>query len=473
MNPSITRNMDSKLGAEDTQPVLPYAGDVSPLPSVQQLKSSSRLLTEPHASDTPFADLSGAAGRGTDASSHAQTHHAYRPLIQSHDDISVDELKNILLSGVWFLRFPSVLESIYRSYVRTRALKIFRLNGLVGAILYGALGWGIYTQMPVTSHSGWLTIWGIGVTMMVVSRALSFFHFFDRWFNWYVTANSVVVVALSVLVNNYVPMGAGAALSYVSMSYMMFFVYCFVGLRFPHAVLAGWLGGAVGIALTYDLGSAIDWSMLHGTYTAASFLGMIMAYGLDRHNRISFLQSYLLQQTLNKSEQQAREDHLTGLANRRYLNETLGHEWNRMLRHQQSLVIMMVDIDYFKRYNDAVGHQAGDHCLQQIAQVLASLAHRSGEMAARYGGEEFVLLFPGMDIDAAKDQAQRLMDKMAALALPHPDPDIENSVVTLSIGIAVCVPKSSMTVDLLLRQADTALYKAKAHGRNRFEFFRV
>ena len=466
MYSSITHNLDSKAGATTPSPMLPYARDFSPLPSVQQLKSASKLL---HPGDPGHAEQ--ITAEQLDASLYKQT--AAHDRESKQDELSTDELKTTLITGVWFLRFPALLESIYRNYMRNRAIKIFRLNGLVGAILYGALGWGIYSQMPVSSHTRWLTLWGIGVALMIVSRTLSFFHFFDRWFSWYVTANSVAVVALAVLVNNSVPMGDGAALSYVSISYIMFFVYCFVGLRFPQAVLAGWLGGLCGIALTYQLGAAVDWRMLNGTYTAASVLGMIMAYGLDRHSRISFLQSYLLQQTLNKSEQQAREDHLTGLANRRYLNETLGHEWNRMLRHQQPLVIMMVDIDYFKRYNDAVGHMAGDQCLRQIATVLNGFALRSGEMAARYGGEEFVLLYPGMDIDAAKDQAQRLMDKMAELALPHPDPDIEDGLVTLSIGVAVCIPKSSMTVDQLLRQADTALYKAKAHGRNRFEFFRA
>ena len=463
MHSTLTRKVDSNTRAEAIQPLLPYVGDFSPLPSVQQLRSASKRLQPTNATPQPLITAA-----QLDATLHPTTATAEAAPVRS-----VDTLKTMLQTGVWFLRFPAVLEAIYRSYVRQRALKVFRLNGLIGAVLYGALGWGIYSQMPASSHRAWLALWGIGVLLMLSSRALSFFPVFDRWFNWYVSANSVGVVALAVLVNNLVPMGAGAALSYVSISYIMFFVYCFVGLRFPQAVLAAWLGGACGIALTYDLGAVVDWSMLHGTYTAASVLGMIMAYGLDRHSRISFLQSYLLQQTLNKSEQQAREDPLTSLANRRYLNETLGHEWNRMLRHQQSLVIMMVDIDYFKRYNDAVGHIAGDQCLRQIAALLHSYSKRSGEMAARYGGEEFVLLYPGMDIDAAKDQAQRLIAKMAEVALPHPDPEIENGIVTLSIGVAVCVPKSSMNVDQLLRQADSALYKAKAQGRNRFEIFRV
>lgn len=114
-----------------------------------------------------------------------------------------------------------------------------------------------------------------------------------------------------------------------------------------------------------------------------------------------------------------------------------------------------------------MGHIAGDKCLQQIGQLLQSLASRSGELAARYGGEEFVLLFPEMDQHFAEQQAQRLVARMAELAIP----DADGNAMTFIVGIAVMPPTLGTTVGQLLRQADIALYKAKDNGRDRYEFY--
>ena len=130
---------------------------------------------------------------------------------------------------------------------------------------------------------------------------------------------------------------------------------------------------------------------------------------------------------------------------------------------------MIIDVDFFKFYNDKLGHIAGDECLKQIAGLIAGLAKRSGELAARYGGEEFVLLFPNLDEHGAEQQAKRLMNAIEKLALPNPDE--HRPVVTISVGVAVTEPTEVSCVEQLLRQADAALYKAKANGRNRYEFF--
>ncbi len=387
------------------------------------------------------------------------------------------EIRSILTSGNWFLRFPAHLEKGYRHHHHQRAIGTFHSRGLIAILLFVVVSSGIIKLLPETSYLHWVMFSGVSFVVVLATWGLSFVPLFNRWFEWYVAFGGMVTLAISIIANNTVPMGDGTTLSYVGLIYIVFFIYSFIGLRFSAALIAGWVGGICGVVATYVIGADLNWQMLHRIYTAASVLGMCLAYGLDHQDRVNYLQSYLLQQTLNRSEELvfelgklSREDSLTGLANRRYLNEWMAHEWNRAQRQRQPLVIMMVDIDFFKRYNDQLGHVAGDQCLRQVAQLLKSLTHRSGELAARYGGEEFVLLFPGMDADFAKSQAQRLLERVAAEAIAHPDGG--GRYVTISIGISLCVPKPTMSVDQLLRQADTALYQAKSNGRNRYEFFR-
>ncbi|MFB9885857.1 diguanylate cyclase domain-containing protein [Balneatrix alpica] len=162
----------------------------------------------------------------------------------------------------------------------------------------------------------------------------------------------------------------------------------------------------------------------------------------------------------------SRRDGLTQLHNRISFDTQLAQEWNRAKREQTPVALIMMDVDYFKRYNDALGHPAGDEVLKHIATLLSCQAQRSGEVAARVGGEEFALLLPGVDLARARVTAERVRAQLAELGLPHPDSPA-NSHVTLSIGISARVPDMESTSDTLLKEADNALYEAKAQGRNR------
>lgn len=373
------------------------------------------------------------------------------------------------LSGIWFLRFPARLEKYYNAHSLTISIKTYRFNGLFSISVLIVIALGIFPSIPPASILPTMKVYATALAVMVGVRILSLFSILSKRFNWYVTISSIVIISIAVYANNAIPMGAGSTLSYIGMTYILFFIYCFVGLRLQLALLANLIGGGLGVLFTYVMGSQMDWAIMPATFATASFLAMFLAYGLGRQERINFLQSYLLKLSLEKSEKLSREDALTGLSNRRYLNEMLTIEWNRMLRQQNPLTILMIDIDYFKRYNDTLGHLAGDTCLYQIAQLIKEQANRSGELAARYGGEEFVLLFPAMDEDSAKEQVERLIARINTAAIPHPNSDLK--IVTVSIGISVCVPQPNMTVDEQLRKADDALYRAKANGRNRYEFF--
>ncbi len=158
-------------------------------------------------------------------------------------------------------------------------------------------------------------------------------------------------------------------------------------------------------------------------------------------------------------------DSLTQLANRRKFDEVWQTEWQRATRQSTPLAVIMLDVDFFKRYNDHYGHQAGDVCLQQVASILSSGIHRAGELVARYGGEEFVLVLPGADRADACASAERIRAAVQAAAIAHADSPL-GPVVTVSVGVAADTPRMGAHPEHLLRAADAALYRAKAQGRN-------
>ncbi|MCU9947760.1 sensor domain-containing diguanylate cyclase [Pseudomonas sp. PDM13] len=172
-----------------------------------------------------------------------------------------------------------------------------------------------------------------------------------------------------------------------------------------------------------------------------------------------------LQELNSKLETLSLTDALTGIANRRHFDEVLQQEWHRAQRTAEPLALAILDVDWFKRYNDHYGHPAGDACLQRIAQVLASTVSRSSDLVARYGGEEFVFLVPMTDAAGAQGIAQRLVQAIEELALPHELSTFGR--VTVSIGVAAMVPGQGEAAETLLQRADAALYEAKKAGRNR------
>ncbi len=159
-------------------------------------------------------------------------------------------------------------------------------------------------------------------------------------------------------------------------------------------------------------------------------------------------------------------DGLTGVANRRHFDDALTDEWRRCRRNGVPLALILIDIDYFKRYNDYYGHQAGDICLQAVASSLKAAFGRSHDLIARYGGEEFVCLMPESNRAGARAKAEALRKRVEQLAIPHADSP-GSPFVTLSLGVAVLIPDDQAAPADLVRSADLALYAAKQDGRNR------
>ncbi|MDT8408282.1 MAG: diguanylate cyclase [Wenzhouxiangellaceae bacterium] len=175
-----------------------------------------------------------------------------------------------------------------------------------------------------------------------------------------------------------------------------------------------------------------------------------------------------LQEALRKVEKISRIDGLTGVANRRYFEENLAQAWGQAITTRQPLSVIMLDLDRFKQYNDSVGHQAGDECLQRVSAALEAGIVRDQDLVARYGGEEFIILLPGANEKATYTVAERIQALVRGLAIVHPDSESANQV-TVSIGCATAKPGTIDSPSELVERADKALYVAKRAGRNRIE----
>ncbi|MBD1872806.1 PAS domain S-box protein [Nodosilinea sp. FACHB-131] len=174
-----------------------------------------------------------------------------------------------------------------------------------------------------------------------------------------------------------------------------------------------------------------------------------------------------LQQANGELSRVATTDALTQVANRRCFDQVFMQEWTRAQRATTSLALIMCDVDYFKPYNDHYGHPAGDRCLQQVAQLLKDHIQRPGDVLARYGGEEFVILLPKTTLVGAMAVATRIQHQFTQARLPHGFSSVADHI-TLSFGIACCVPLQEKLPSELLAAADAALYQAKLAGRNRY-----
>ncbi|MBZ0388858.1 GGDEF domain-containing protein, partial [Acinetobacter baumannii] len=377
--------------------------------------------------------------------------------------------------GLNFVWFPKQLETIYRFQYQNGAAYEFRYRAPIILILYLFLSFGIYQVLPTEQVLSWLSYYSWVGIIVLIAWILSFIKKLNQWFDYYVGIGSSAAVAITFILINVLENGQDNVLFHAAMMYAIVIIYGAVGMRFYTAIIAGWVGGLIGILVSTYLNGDIDWTFLNRTYTFSSFLGMTLAYATDRQHRENYLQNCMIE--LNRIElmQQAQQlsllsqqDALTGLANRRYLDETLDNEWRRALRHETPLTIMMVDIDFFKPYNDSLGHLKGDQCLKDIATAISSIAARSGDLVARYGGEEFLLLFPMTNAQQAKIQAERLMNAIKKIAIVHPCSSV-SPYVTISVGVATTIPRLNDSISAFVSRADHALYQAKTNGRNQYQ----
>lgn len=167
-------------------------------------------------------------------------------------------------------------------------------------------------------------------------------------------------------------------------------------------------------------------------------------------------------------ENLASIDGLTGVANRRQFDEVIELEWNRGIRASTPISLTMIDIDFFKQFNDHYGHAAGDECLKQVAATLAACVRRPTDLVARYGGEEFAMVLPNTSQQGAVEIAEAVRNGIRECGIPHAGSAVADHV-TVSQGVATTVPDRGVSPASLMHAADVALYEAKNAGRNRLQ----
>ncbi|MEF2071621.1 GGDEF domain-containing protein [Consotaella aegiceratis] len=254
----------------------------------------------------------------------------------------------------------------------------------------------------------------------------------------------------------------------------MAFTFNFVTpVQIRHAALA-----TMAVILTYD-GLVIAPSRLHGEMlpfaifvTAISIFSLTTRWRLENAERQEFKSrealvaaNRRLQTLTEKLAAQANTDPLTGIANRRRLQQLLDETWAEAITRGHWIGIALADIDHFKTLNDACGHEDGDLCLQRVADRLQAIVTRKGGHLARYGGEEFVAIVLFADPDAIVTLGEELRSGIEALHIPNPGL-AENAHMTISVGASSMIPTETTKPTILLRAADRALYEAKHRGRN-------
>ncbi|SDH59452.1 diguanylate cyclase [Pseudomonas panipatensis] len=198
-------------------------------------------------------------------------------------------------------------------------------------------------------------------------------------------------------------------------------------------------------------------------YHSRSYLALQQrdeAYRALRESQQKLLETNLVLQRLMNS------DGLTGLSNRRHFDEYLEMEWRRALRDQSQLSLVLIDVDYFKAFNDTFGHLAGDEALRRVAAAIRESCGRSSDLPARYGGEEFAIILPGTSPGGARLLGEKLRLTIQAMAIRHETPQ-PGSVLSVSVGVATLTPQAGEGCRRLIEMADRALYNAKRGGRNR------
>lgn len=368
-----------------------------------------------------------------------------------------------LQRGTISLRFPPALEQEFRhnhlEQMRSRvrawqtslvALGIAAL--LIGVLMEGGVEFSVATSLRIF----------VLLPVCAAIAAVSWSQHYGRWYLRVALAGNVIVAVLaSWLVVQTIHDGRPEGLVFLTTSVMgvfflsglLFFDACLINLL---ALLSFVLAGAVaGLPLPI---------LMYDTVVLAAVIavGALTMFGVEKTNRRFFLERCVLGDL-------AERDGLTGLRNRRAFDEQLLRVWQQSLRDRGPMAVLMIDLDYFKNYNDAYGHQSGDACLTQVAQMVQRHARRPLDIAARYGGEELAMVLYQASGEQASLVAEQIRDSIEKMRIEH-RAAAGRGVVTVSIGVCAAEITLDRTPEMLLQQADEALYAAKLAGRNAVRF---
>ncbi len=318
------------------------------------------------------------------------------------------------------------------------------------------------TMTPLSEsvlHPIYLLRLGVACPALILILAATVIPELQRHYQW-IAGTAVVVTGMSVMIISGLAAAAGMPQFQLGDVLVVVYAILFLGLLFRAVLLvaASLLISFIGIG--WYLGVASDHVIFASSVIfATTLMSVLSALRMERLVRASFIENRLLNDI-------AERDGLSGLYNRRMFDKLTNRLWLQAQRNQESLQIILVDIDHFKAYNDRYGHQAGDNCIRRVALAIGRAAKRPFDFCARYGGEEFALVLyapSGNDPTALPEQIRR---EIASMNIPHTHSDA-NGILTVSIGSATAEPDTKRSLAGLIQTADEALYRAKQLGRNR------
>jgi diguanylate cyclase (GGDEF)-like protein len=364
-----------------------------------------------------------------------------------------------LRRGFPWLRFEPTLESEFRQSHREEIrgqLRIYMWLALALVVAFFVMGHMMLSRVPDIGMNA--LRFGVFLPIVIAGLIITYSRAYQRVFavlaQLLAPAFGIGVIAADL-------MASRVGVSFFSAVVLsVIYIYFLVGLFFYAA-----LRSALIVLVAYVIGAtAFELSTTQTIYNSlvllfANVIGATVCYTLERANRTNYLEARLL-------TEMASRDGLTGIYNRRVLDDRIDTVWQQGGREHMPLALLLIDIDHFKAYNDYFGHQAGDECLTRVAHVLARCARRPLDFTARYGGEEFAIVLFNARRDYVEEVARRIQTAMEAAALKHPASPVSKQL-TVSIGAACVMPSADRSHFGFVQLADEALYEAKAQGRNR------
>lgn len=385
---------------------------------------------------------------------------AASPALELRDDASNLPHAAQLRRGFRNLRFDPGLELEFRNYYWNRYLFRTRIMLVAGAVLLSLFALKDFRTLPAEV---WPVTVGIRMFLIVpgvlLGLALTYVKPLFRWIEAIIVGGVFIAMGgLTAVI--LVSERMGSPVPYEGLILIMVFVMFLSGLRFYKAGASTLATAAIFIVAGVVMGVPGPKLLLQSYYLVGiTLIGLVGSYSLELSLRANFL-------TENVARFRALRDPLTQLYNRRAAMDHLERAWRLAFREREPLAVVMLDVDHFKKYNDRYGHVMGDGCLSEVAHALSDRVHRPMDIVTRYGGEEFMVVVYGAPPEILARLCEDLCGAVRNLPIAHADNPPLNRV-TVSIGAATAFPAAgTVTLDVLIEQADQALYEAKRQGRN-------
>ncbi|HEX2585472.1 MAG TPA: diguanylate cyclase [Steroidobacteraceae bacterium] len=361
--------------------------------------------------------------------------------------------------GFRWLRFEDpVLEQDFRNDLRLSLRNNVAVHlWLAIALLSGFILVNHYV-LKRAQNSSLMVLMGIALSILIVCAVVVMSERYQKYYHRYVQWLAPLFGLCAVL-NSFVDQPSIESLT-PTIVLVLTSIYLMAGMLFIPALLSGLF-----VMLSYYVaGSLANMPTPELFYNvtvlfSANAIGATACYTLERLHRVNFLETRLLAEMANR-------DGLTGIHNRRAYDEHLQRVWQLAVREEVPVALLLIDIDYFKLYNDHYGHQAGDDCLKRVAALLSSVARRPLDLSARYGGEEFAMILYDARRDYVEDLTTQIRNELRKLEVEHLASKVGRNV-TVSIGAACVLPQLSRSTAGWVQLADEALYTAKGSGRDR------